>query len=156
MGSSGSVQSSEHVRSCLDHLARLAATDVSSDWTRRRGLEAVARHLGADHVRVTDRHGRVRVATPGTESWPAEARWGLPGVRPEQFLFVAAAERIPCVAGGTLGDLGVRSVLHLPVCDRGVSLGALDAAWCHRVERWDDEDGPLVRNVARLLLLDDT
>ena len=75
-------------------------------------------------------------------------------MRAEHFLFIADATRLPAGATGDseLGDLGIRSLLHLPVRDHGRSIGAVDVAWARPVPDWDDRYGPIVRNLARLVL----
>jgi len=152
VGSGGTEQTDVDARPAFDHLRDLAASGVGSEWTRRQGIAAIAAHLGAEHVRLADDRGHQWSTNPGSRIWPAEERWGLSAVRTEQFLFVRAAERLRVDDRSTLGQLGVRSVLHLPLVEQGRRTGALDVAWCHRVEWWDDRDGPVVRNLARMLL----
>lgn len=80
--------------------------------------------------------------------------WGLGAVRAEQSLFVRNAATLPAGPEGDvrLGDLGVRSVAWLPVREHGRTVGSLTLCWASPQRGWDEATGPMVRNVARLLL----
>ncbi len=51
-----------------------------------------------------------------------------------------------------LGDLGIRSCLHLPILERQRPVGALQLAWCSPHDEWDDRLGRLLRILGRSLL----
>jgi GAF domain-containing protein len=150
----------------IDRLGRHA-----SSWSPGRladeGLDLVRDAAWADAsalVRVAgDRavplHRRPDGSRPGTGAPCAEVPlwwfpWGLAPVRPDRYLLVEAAGALPVRPGGgpTLGELGYRSCLHLPLHERGGILGALQVFWREPRLNWDDGRGRLLRTLGRFLL----
>lgn len=80
--------------------------------------------------------------------------WGLAPVRPDRFLLVddATSLAIDPTGATTLGDLGYRSCLHLPLRERTGTVGALQVFWREPRLAWDDDRGRLLRNLGRFLL----
>lgn|GEM_PF-1586191 len=153
MGSGGTEPTLSGTRTHLADQARPGSDDRPWVPDLCAVINSILNRLGADQARLSDRFGQTSTATAGTLQWTIAEHWGLPAIHAEQFLFVPAAADLPATDGCTFGDIGVHSLLHLPIRDRGVLVGALDVGWSDRLEIWDDRDGPLVRNVARLMLL---
>lgn len=80
--------------------------------------------------------------------------WGLSAMNPERFIFVEQAELLPAAPDGqqSLGDLGVRSCLHLPILERHKPVGFLQVFWPETRLVWDDDIGQILRNLGRFLL----
>lgn len=80
--------------------------------------------------------------------------WGLAQMNPERFIFVERAEQLPAVPSGkrSLGDLGVRSCLHLPILERSKPVGFLQVFWPETRLVWDDDIGQILRSLGRFLL----
>ena len=80
--------------------------------------------------------------------------WGLAPVSPRRFLFVENAAALPFTHDGstTLGDVGVSSVLHLPILERQQPIGALHLYWAEPRLVWDDDSGRILRSLGRFLL----
>ena len=80
--------------------------------------------------------------------------WGLAPVSPRRFLLVSDARTLACdpTSGATLGDIGVRSCLHLPILERQRNIGALHLYWSEPRLVWDDDRGRLLRLLGRFLL----
>jgi GAF domain-containing protein len=55
-------------------------------------------------------------------------------------------------AGPTVGELGARSCLHLPILERQRPIGALHLYWAEPHLAWDDRRGRLLRLLGRFLL----
>ena len=93
--------------------------------------------------------------------WPTPAElpldwfpWGLAPLSPQRYLLVEDATALPVSPGSgeTLGDLGIRSCLHLPILERSVPVGAVHLYWSEPRLHWDDERGRLLRTLGRFLL----
>ncbi len=127
-----------------------------STWADIALLHAVER----DVVRmVARRPGALGVdqSVPGSDFAEQVAGdwfpWGLAPVRPKRFLLVDDATFLPARPGGpTVGQLGLRSCLHLPIMERGVPVGALHLYWSEPRLAWDDDHGRLLRTLGRFLL----
>lgn len=80
--------------------------------------------------------------------------WGLAPVNPQRFLLVDDASSLPARPDSTvtLGQLGVRSCLHLPILERQAPVGALHLYWSEPRLEWDDDRGRLLRSLGRFLL----
>lgn len=80
--------------------------------------------------------------------------WGLAPVSPDRFLLVDDATSLPIAPDGapTLGQLGYRSCLHLPLHERTGPAGAVQVFWREPRLVWDDDRGRLLRNLGRFLL----
>lgn len=79
--------------------------------------------------------------------------WSLAPARPKRFLLVDDATRLPSAPGGpSVGELGYRSCLHLPINERGRPVGALHLYWAEPRLAWDDDHGRLLRTLGRFLL----
>lgn len=80
--------------------------------------------------------------------------WGLAPLDPQRFLLISDARCLPAVPGSplTMGALGVRSCLHLPVREGGRTIGALQLLWSEPRLVWDDDRGRLLRLLGGLLL----
>ena len=146
-------------------------TDHASDWTTPRlldeGLDLVRDAAWADACalvrsegdRVVPVHSRPLDATvPGGPVPPAVPDtwfpWGLAPVHADRFLLVDDARTLPATPEGspTLGELGIRSCLHLPLRTRGAALGALLVFWSEPRLEWDDDRGRLLRSLGQFLL----
>lgn len=69
--------------------------------------------------------------------------WSLGHVRPLESLFVQNATTLPVApAGPSLGELGYRSVLHLPVFDDHTLVGAACVLWVEEHLDWPRESRP--------------
>jgi GAF domain-containing protein len=68
--------------------------------------------------------------------------WGLAPIQADRFV----------LDGATLGSLGVRSCLHLPLRQRGRTVGAIQVFWSEPRLVWDDDRGRLLRTLGRFLL----
>jgi len=80
--------------------------------------------------------------------------WDLAPVQAERFLLVSDARMLPVRHGDstTLGSLGVRSCLHLPILEREAPVGALHLYWSGPRLAWDDDRGRVLRSLGRFLL----
>jgi GAF domain-containing protein len=138
-------------------LAGLAPSDIISD-----GLRLIRQQCAADSVTLYSI--REQVVTPlgtsplsqaATETYSASwFPWGLHMAQPQRFLLVQQAEMLPAApaTSQTLGELGVRSCVHLPIVQRQQLLGALQLFWCTPRQTWEDSSGQILRSLGRLLL----
>lgn len=79
--------------------------------------------------------------------------WGLAPVSPKRYLLVEdAAELTATPSGGTVGQLGMRSCLHLPIMERSTPVGAIHLYWAEPRLAWDDDRGRLLRMLGAFLL----
>lgn len=80
--------------------------------------------------------------------------WGLGPIRPDRFVLVDDARALTAMPDDdrTLGSLGVRSCLHLPLRQRGRAVGAVHVFWSEPRLAWDDDRGRLLRTLGRFLL----
>ncbi|HMX64131.1 MAG TPA: GAF domain-containing protein, partial [Microthrixaceae bacterium] len=80
--------------------------------------------------------------------------WGLAPLAADRFVLIDYARALPADHDGarTLGELGVRSCLHLPLRQRGRTVGALQVFWSEPRLAWDDDRGRLLRTLGRFLL----
>ncbi|HLU41195.1 MAG TPA: GAF domain-containing protein [Microthrixaceae bacterium] len=80
--------------------------------------------------------------------------WGLAPVHARRFVLVEDASTLPCAPppAPTLGELGFRSCLHLPILERSRLVGALHLYWVEPRLAWDDDHGRLLRTLGRYLL----
>lgn len=80
--------------------------------------------------------------------------WGLAPIQADRFVLIDDARGLPASPTGTatLGSLGVRSCLHLPLRQRGRTGGALQVFWSGPRLEWDDDRGRLLRTLGRFLL----
>lgn len=108
--------------------------------------------------RGTGRHDRSPGApapTPASADLPLDwFPWGLAPVRADRFMLVDDARPLPMSPDEdrTLGSLGIRSCLHLPLRQRGRQVGALQVFWSEPRLAWDDDRGRLLRTLGRFLL----
>lgn len=153
-----------------DAVARIRTLVRASDRSRTgdlvaEALELLATMTGADRVVLASIDGDVAsvVGAVPLDLRSAQAEldcparwfpWGLGAVRAEQSLFVRDAATLPAGPDRDvrLGDLGVRSAAWLPVREHGRTVGSLTLCWASPRRGWDEATGPIVRNVARLLL----
>lgn len=129
-----------------------------STWADVSLLHAV----GADGIRVVAGRpglGDGIAGAPGTRDLPDVLPpdwfpWGLAPVSPRRFLLVDDATRLPAAPAGlpTVGELGMRSCLHLPILERQRPVGALHLYWAEPRLAWDDDHGRLLRTLGRFLL----
>ena len=98
------------------------------------------------------------VTTPASESvaltW---FPWSLGNVRPQHYLFVRNAGALPSRPehGGTIGELGISSALHLPIQSRpSATIGAVCAYWVDERSSWDDDERDAVCSWALDVLVD--
>lgn len=91
------------------------------------------------------------IATPLPLDW---FPWGLAPIRADRFMLVDDARNLPVSPHGdrTLGSLGIRSCLHLPLRQRGRAVGAVHVFWSEPRLAWDDDRGRLLRTLGRFLL----
>lgn len=90
-----------------------------------------------------------KTVTPPTRVPLAWFPWSLGNVRPREYLFVRNAGSLPYGpdTGMTMAELGMASVLHLPVSTSGADgrvLGAACAYWSSEREDWSPDDRELV------------
>ena len=153
-------------------------TEHASDWSTGRlfdeGLDLVRDVSWADAcalLRVEDGEATVVHARPAmrarctddllapqppvaptvpTDWFP----WGLAPIDADRFVLIDDARTLPVspAGGATLGSLGVRSCLHLPLRQRGRTGGALQVFWSGPRLEWDDDRGRLLRTLGRFLL----
>jgi GAF domain-containing protein len=153
-----------------DAIARIRTLVRGSDRSPTRDLVAEALELlatvtGADRVVLASIDGDVASVVGAAPLDLRSARaeldcparwypWGLGAVRTEQSLFVRDAATLPAGPEGDvrLGDLGVHSAAWLPVREHGRTIGSLTLCWASPRRGWDESTGPIVRNVARMLL----
>lgn len=163
------------VSAAVDRLTR-----HSTDWTAGRlldeGLDLVRdvswadasalMHVGPEGATVLHRRpgpvdpsaaeptrtgGACAAGPPAPLDW---FPWGLGPIRADRFLLVEDARALPSAPGDAtmLGALGVRSCLHLPLRQRGRSVGAIQVFWSEPRLAWDDDRGRLLRTLGRFLL----
>ncbi len=79
---------------------------------------------------------------------------GLAPLNPQRYLLVEDAAALPSSPDSdqTLGDLGIRSCLHLPILERSAPVGAVHLYWTEPRLNWDDQRGRLLRTLGRFLL----
>lgn len=140
----------------------------ADDWGPERvmceGLDLARDASWADECRlyaVGDEHAVAVAARPTPASDAEQPRvplswfpWGLAPVNPRRFVLVADASALPAAPDDatTLGELGTRSCLHLPILERQRPVGALHLMWSEPHLVWDDERGRLLRLLGRFLL----
>jgi len=80
--------------------------------------------------------------------------WGLAPIDADRFMLVDDARSLPAGPDGptTLGELDVRSCLHLPLRQKGRTSGAIHLFWNEPRLAWDDDRGRLLRTLGRFLL----
>ena len=139
------------------------SVDLDTNELLDRGVRLVAEHTGADGaVLYRYDHDRVRVLrrlrsgwSPRPEELPSNwFPWSLGQVSPTRFLFVADSRNLPIGPGASpvLGDIGVASCVHLPVLERQTPVGALQLFWGEPLAAWDDQLGPMLRNLGRFMV----
>jgi GAF domain-containing protein len=150
-------------------VARLS--EHAPDWSTARildeGLDLVRDSTWAEFsvLHTVDARGARVVARrppPVEQNWaelpgalPASwFPWGLAPVSPKRFLLVEDAWALPVgpTPSPTVGDLGMRSCLHLPILERAAPVGALHLYWAEPRLAWDDDHGTLLRTLGRFLL----
>lgn len=159
----------EVVESDAERLARAVeglagrAGSLDTNELLDAGVSLAAEHTGADGMVLYRNDGdRVRVVrrlrtawSPRPEELPADwFPWSLGQVSPNRFLFVADCRSLPVGPGASpsLGDLGIRSCVHLPVLERNQPVGSLQLYWTEPQTAWDDAMGPTLRNLGRFLV----
>lgn len=163
--------------------------NITTGTTRPLGAEEIpARigvHLGAQRVelyRVVDQRQAVLVrrwAALGSPDGPQQTRpiplawfpWSLGNIRPEEYMFIrnagalstcpAADDPTLDVTGVTIADLGMSSVVHVPVLGAGpdpgtapVPVGAVCAYWVEERSSWPSASRELVCDWARDAIAD--
>lgn len=80
--------------------------------------------------------------------------WGLAPIDADRFVLIDDARNLPLTPDGdvTLGSLGVRSCLHLPLRQKARNVGAVHLFWSEPRLAWDDDRGRLLRTLGRFLL----
>lgn len=77
--------------------------------------------------------------------------WGMGILSASRFLLVEDASSLPAGAGSpagpSLGELGLRSAVHLPLWAGNRAIGAMHLYWTKKVSEWDDQPGALLRAV---------
>lgn len=110
----------------------------------------------ADEGGGHDAPGSAEVPIPPVDSSVPVAwfPWGLAPIEADRFVLVDDARSLPASPVGptTLGALGVRSCLHLPLRQRGRTVGAVHLFWNEPRLAWDDDRGRLLRTLGRFLL----
>jgi GAF domain-containing protein len=107
---------------------------------------AVAATLGA----VPAATGVLPAQSVPTDWFP----WGLAPIQADRFVLIDDARSLPATPDSavTLGSLGVRSCLHLPLRQKARTVGALQLFWTSPRLAWDDDRGRLLRTLGRFLL----
>ncbi len=133
----------------------------------RQGLDLIRQRCSADQVmlystlqrRVTPLGTVQSNNLPSTNQNPDSYStdwfpWGLHIAPPLRFLFVQDAQMLPAdpTSGHTLGQIGLRSCLHLTIRERQQPIGALHLYWSESRPNWDDSKGQILRSLGRLLL----
>ncbi len=83
--------------------------------------------------------------------------WSLGNVRPQHYLFVRNAGALPSRPehGGTIGELGISSALHVPIqSNPATTIGALCAYWVDERLSWEEEERDVVCSWALDVLVD--
>ncbi len=160
-----SFQPLHNLSAAIDRL-----TAHARDWPEDRlldeGLDLVRDASWADSCallrvegdRVRPVHRRpaapVEHAAPGGPVPVDWFPWGLAPVQPDRYLMVDDAAGLPLDPDGRvlLGDLGVRSCLHLPLRERDTTVGALQVFWNEPRLVWDDSRGGPLRTLGQFLL----
>lgn len=122
-----------------------------STWADVCTLHAVE----ADGVRVLARRPGWQVPTGPPDLVPTSwFPWGLAPVNARRFLLVEDASVLSMAPAPapTVGEVGFRSCLHLPILERSVPVGALHLYWVEPRLAWDDDHGRLLRTLGRYLL----
>ena len=79
--------------------------------------------------------------------------WDLRNVRTRRYVFVPEATDLRASPTTRLGDLGVRSAIHLPLKAPDSREGALHLLWKEPKDRWDDTWGAQLRALGSFVLL---
>ena len=126
------------------------------------GLQLIRHQCSADQVTLSsaEQHGVTPVGTSPVRNMLRDScstdwfPWGFNVATPERFLFVQNAETLPFAqrSSQTLGELGLRSCVYLPILDRQQLIGALQLYWSAPRTEWDDSTGQILRSLGRLLL----
>ena len=68
--------------------------------------------------------------------------WSLGNIRPDEYVFVRNAGPLPLEprVGACVADLGMSSVLHMPVNVEGRLVGAVCAYWAEERSSWSPVD----------------
>lgn len=113
------------------------------------GVRVVARRPGG-----ADEHTGVDRSISLPDVLPADwFPWGLAPLNVQRYVLVDDASLLPTVpAGPTVGEMGMRSCLHLPILERQVPVGALHLYWAEPRLAWDDDHGRLLRTLGQYLL----
>jgi len=146
-------------------------TEHAADWTTPRlldeGLDLVRDASWADTCALLRIDGDVVTSVRGRPADAVAPRgpispavptswfpWGLAPVHADRFLLVDDARTLPVTPEGTtvLGELGTRSCLHLPLRERGATVGAIHVFWSESRLEWDDDRGRLLRSLGQFLL----
>ncbi|MGB6059618.1 MAG: GAF domain-containing protein [Microthrixaceae bacterium] len=161
--SEGTIKTQSSLSAAVDRLST-----NTPRWTNERlideGLDLIRDYCWAGSSALYGTRGgsaeliRVRPSTHPLEE-PATISdtwfpWGLAAMNPERFIFVEQAEQLPALPCGsaTLGDLGIRSCLHLPILERRRPVGFLQVFWPEPRLVWDDDIGQILRSLGRFLL----
>lgn len=176
-----SAPPSEHALSAsVDRLTR-HATDWSTRRLMDEGLDLVrdaswadaCALLRVDTEQATVLHARPAVPLPDSSPNPDPAPavveavpppattvpldwfpWGLAPIQADRFMLIDDARSLRAFPddAASLGSYGVRSCLHLPLRQRGRTVGALHVFWSEPRLAWDDDRGRLLRTLGRFLL----
>ncbi len=174
-GAPGTVRTAPELHRLSVSVDRLTAH--ASDWSTQRLLDegldlvrdvswadacALVRVDGGEVIVVHSRPGQPSsadeassVALPPLHDVPTDwFPWGLAPIQADRFVLIDDARALPAGPAGTatLGSCGVRSCLHLPLRQRGRTVGALQVYWSQPRLEWDDDRGRLLRTLGRFLL----
>ena len=106
-----------------------------TDGSQVRCLGLAPPHLGSPLIETQDE---------------AHFPWAMGRLQPSRFILVEDAMRLPLAGGGFVGDLGLRSAVHLPM--GAGSTGALHLYWDRVLQSWDDDLGAQLRAAGGLVV----
>lgn len=130
--------------------------NITTGLTRSRRAAEVAARIGVrlsaqrveiygfvdDHAELVARWGQANgaVMCAGSSVPLAWFPWSLGNIRPEEYMFIRNAGALALGPGDdrTIADLGMASVVHLPVVSApAVAVGAICAYWSDERSSWD-------------------
>ena len=127
---------------------RLARTRDHGEATARIGVRLDAQRVDVYRfVDGSEAHLAARWCAPGAcPDGPSRVSlgwfpWSLGNIRPEQYCFIRNAGALALAPGSdrTIAEIGMSSVVHLPIMDSPTStVGAVCAYWSSERRSWDE------------------